>query len=200
MTMLHLVRHGRSRPDPTTPAADWPLHPAAGAGIERLRSSGALPTAARWFASPEPKALATARALTTAAVGVVDGLREAQRGPEWFDDETFKSVVRRSLLEPQIAAHSGWEPASQAQARVAGAVERIAASCPGDALVLVGHGGAWTLLVAALTGQPPDLEAWLSMRMPDHCAIDREDRLVTSAWGAWQTSQDVAHRWEDGRR
>jgi len=29
--------------------------------------------------------------------------------------------------------------------------------------------------VAALT-EPPDLEAWAAMRMPDHCAIRRYDR------------------------
>jgi hypothetical protein len=32
---------------------------------------------------------------------------------------------------------------------------------------LVGHGTAWTLLVAALTGEPPDLARWESLAMPD---------------------------------
>ena len=34
-------------------------------------------------------------------------------------------------------------------------------------VVLVGHGTAWTLLVAELTGEPPDLERWRSLGMPD---------------------------------
>ena len=36
-----------------------------------------------------------------------------------------------------------------------------------DDVVLVGHGTAWTLVVADLTGQPPDLDRWESLAMPD---------------------------------
>jgi broad specificity phosphatase PhoE len=34
-------------------------------------------------------------------------------------------------------------------------------------VVLVGHGTAWTLLVADLTGRDPDLTRWASLGMPD---------------------------------
>jgi hypothetical protein len=34
-------------------------------------------------------------------------------------------------------------------------------------LVLVGHGTAWTVLVAELTGAEPDLARWRAMAMPD---------------------------------
>jgi len=73
--------------------------------------------AERRFCSPEPKAQQTAQLLTDGDVGIVDELREHERGP-------------------------------------------------GD-VVLVGHGTAWTLLVAELTGEPPDLERWRSLGMPD---------------------------------
>ena len=33
--------------------------------------------------------------------------------------------------------------------------------------MLVGHGTAWTLLVAGLTGSEPDLVRWESLGMPD---------------------------------
>jgi hypothetical protein len=36
-----------------------------------------------------------------------------------------------------------------------------------DDVVLVGHGTAWTLVVADLTGQPPDLARWATLAMPD---------------------------------
>jgi broad specificity phosphatase PhoE len=36
-----------------------------------------------------------------------------------------------------------------------------------DDVVLVGHGTAWTVLVAELTGRPPDLARWESLAMPD---------------------------------
>jgi broad specificity phosphatase PhoE len=34
-------------------------------------------------------------------------------------------------------------------------------------VVLVGHGMAWTLLHAVLTGQEPDLDAWARLALPD---------------------------------
>jgi hypothetical protein len=38
--------------------------------------------------------------------------------------------------------------------------------------VLVGHGTAWTLVAADLTGQPPDLERWTSLAMPDVIPVE----------------------------
>jgi broad specificity phosphatase PhoE len=42
-------------------------------------------------------------------------------------------------------------------------------------VVLVGHGAAWTCLVSALRGDPPDLEAWRRLAMPDlvQCEVPR---------------------------
>jgi broad specificity phosphatase PhoE len=42
----------------------------------------------------------------------------------------------------------------------------------GEDLVLVGHGTAWILLAGELTGTPPDLERWTSLRMPDVIEVD----------------------------
>ena len=39
-------------------------------------------------------------------------------------------------------------------------------------VVLVGHGAAWTMLVSELTGRPPDLDRWATLRMPDVIALD----------------------------
>ena len=44
---------------------------------------------------------------------------------------------------------------------------RIADVHRDEEVVLVGHGTAWTLAVAALTGAAPDLERWRTMAMPD---------------------------------
>ncbi|GAB3814686.1 hypothetical protein GCM10028820_11050 [Tessaracoccus terricola] len=40
-------------------------------------------------------------------------------------------------------------------------------------VILVGHGTAWTVLAAALTGDEPDLERWQHLRMPDVITIPR---------------------------
>jgi broad specificity phosphatase PhoE len=47
------------------------------------------------------------------------------------------------------------------------AVEGILDQHPGHDVVLVGHGTAWTLVRSALTGEPPDLDAWVRLSLPD---------------------------------
>ena len=41
-----------------------------------------------------------------------------------------------------------------------------------NSLVLVGHGTAWTLALAALTGAEPDLDRWAALRMPDVWTVE----------------------------
>ena len=43
---------------------------------------------------------------------------------------------------------------------------------PHPPLALVGHGTAWTLLIAELTAGEPDLAAWERMTMPDIAVLD----------------------------
>jgi broad specificity phosphatase PhoE len=190
MPALHLVRHGRVVPD-DGPASGWRLHPEAVSGIADLRASGVLPANARWFSSPEPKAMGTARALTDAAVGLVDGLREMSRPAEsWRPAEEWSLIVRRSMEAPDQPALPDWETGRNTTDRVVGAVRQLRKRCPDDDLVLVGHGTAWTLLVSELTGSPPDFEAWSRLRLPDHCALrwhegDAGYVETSSGWGRW---------------
>lgn len=171
MTTLFLVRHGRPLIDPDRPASEWILDPQGIPSIEELRASGRLPPSARWFSSPEPKAYATARLLTDRPIEVVDDLAEHRRGStEWIDD--FATVVGHAFDRPSVSAWPGWEPLADCRARVTAAVRNILAAVEnpdghvGD-LVLVGHGTAWTVLMSELTGQPPDLDGWRAMAMPD---------------------------------
>lgn len=167
MSTLHLVRHGRPAVVPGTPAAAWDLDPAGYDDVWALRASGRLPVRAAWLSSPEPKALQTAQLLTDADVGVLDDLREHERSGEWVED--FPAAVRRAFAAPEQPAVAGWEPLAVCRARVVAAVRRVldVHAGTGDDVVLVGHGTAWTLVVAELTGRPPDLERWASLAMPD---------------------------------
>ncbi|MCD6638523.1 MAG: phosphoglycerate mutase family protein [Nocardioides sp.] len=160
---LHLVRHGRPLVEPGVPAAQWRLDPAGFDDVWALRAR--MPSRASWFCSPEPKAMETAQLLTDAQVGIVDDLREHERSGAWLDD--FPAAVRRAFAAPDIAAVPGWEPLEACAARVVPAVRRIVELHREDDVVLVGHGTAWTLAVAALTGREPDLEAWAALGMPD---------------------------------
>lgn len=163
MAELTLVRHGRPAIAPALPPHRWELAADSADGIRAIAPVG--DPAAAWFSSPEPKALGTATLLAPATVEVVADLREAERTAAWMDDpEQFRAVVRRAFQRPQAPALPGWEPLASCRARVAAVVRGLLdRSRP---TVLVGHGTAWTLLVAELTGQPPDLDAWAAMPLP----------------------------------
>ena len=169
MRRLHLVRHGRPAIQPERAPSELQLDPSGFAAIAELRSSGRLPTDAVWFSSPEPKALDTARRLTTTEITVVDDLREHERGPTpWFDDlDEWRAVVRRVFAQPDEAALPGWEPLRRTSERAVAAVRRVLTDHPEDEVVLAGHGTAWTALKAELLGTAPDLEAWDRLQMPD---------------------------------
>jgi broad specificity phosphatase PhoE len=170
--VLHLVRHGRPVVERDRPAHEWELDPAGYDDIWALRESGRLPTHAAWFSSPEAKALATAELLTDGQIGVVDGLREHRReSAEWLPD--FDDAVRRAFAVPQAVAVPGWEPLAACRDRLLRAVEPILAACGDDDVVLVGHGTAWTLLVAELSGAEPDLARWRALAMPDLLVVER---------------------------
>jgi broad specificity phosphatase PhoE len=169
--MLHLVRHGRPLVVHDRPAATWELDPAGFDVVWSLRESGKLPEQAAWFSSPEPKAVGTAQLLTEGAVGIVDDLREHIRDScDRIPD--FDSVVRCAFERPDRPAYDGWEPLEACRSRVTNAVGRILSTHPEQEVVLVGHGTAWTLLTAELTGQAPDLDRWASLQMPDLIVID----------------------------
>jgi broad specificity phosphatase PhoE len=161
---LFLVRHGRPLVDRARPAHEWNLDPAYDDDVRALRRR--LPTRARWFSSPEPKAFLTARLLTDEPIEVVADLREHERhSADWLED--FASVVARAFAEPDLPAYDGWVPLEQTRRRVVRAVAELV-DRPGDSdLVLVGHATAWTCLVAALAGRPPDLAVWANLAMPD---------------------------------
>ncbi len=174
---LFLVRHGRSLRDPALVPAAWELDPAGFDAVWALRESGRLPRSAAWFCSSEPKAIATAQLLTEGDVGVVADLGEHRR--ETTDlIEDFAATVREAFAHPDAPAYDGWEPLAACRDRVVPAVRRILDVHAGEDVVLVGHGTAWTLTVAALTGSDPDLDRWADLAMPDLLEVSPD------SWGA----------------
>jgi broad specificity phosphatase PhoE len=167
--VLFLVRHGRPVIDRARPPHEWLLDPAYAEDVRALRP--ALPGRAAWFSSPEPKAISTARLLTDEPVEVVADLREHERhSTDWVED--FQAVVRRAFDRPDVPAHPGWEPLADARRRLVAAASAILDRHPGEDVVMVGHGTAWTLLDAALRHQEPDLDRWARLAMPDVIGCD----------------------------
>jgi broad specificity phosphatase PhoE len=83
--------------------------------------------------------------------------------------------VRRAFADPSVPAHEGWEPLDDCRDRVVPAVRRILDVHGDDDVVLVGHGTAWTVLVAELTGREADLARWESLAMPDLIVVRGTD-------------------------
>jgi broad specificity phosphatase PhoE len=180
---LHLVRHGRSRPDAEQPAERWLLDAAGVPDLRGLAASNRVPSDAPTYSSAEPKALATAHLLAhpgrrvdplrahlcgCGEVGVVEELGEHRRRPRWFDDPgEFRDAVRRAFADPLTPSVPEWEPLADLRDRLVPTARRVLDRHPDRDVVLVGHGTAWTLLVSELTGSAPDLEAWAMLRMPD---------------------------------
>jgi broad specificity phosphatase PhoE len=172
MPALVLVRHGRSAVDTATPPHTWDLDPAGLPDVDALRAR--LPDPAAWYTSPEPKAVGTARRLRGADVPVVPALAEHRREVRWFDDPAaFRDAVRRAFDRPDERSVPEWEPLADLEARLVPAVREILKRHPDEDVVLVGHGTAWTLLRAALSGETPDLDAWAALRMPDAWTLPR---------------------------
>ena len=166
--ILHLVRHGRVMVERGRPAATWSLDPSGFDDVWALRDQ--LPQHAAWFTSPEPRAVETAQLLTDAPVGIIDALREQERGSGWVDD--LPDAVRRAFAHPDEPAAPGWEPVAACRRRVVAAVRPVLAAHPADDVVLVGHGTAWTALVAELSGAEPDLERLLRLASPDVLRVE----------------------------
>ncbi len=191
--LLHLVRHGPSAVDEFAPPHEWGLSPSAPDAVQALHDAGVLPMDALWFTSPEPKALATAMLLHPLGAALLDGLREAERGVGWLADGEFEAAVRRSFDSQDEPGAATWEPLSVTRERVAAtaksALSQAAASGESD-VVLVGHGTAWTLLVAELTGLPADLDSWGRLTMPDYCCLDVDaaTAMLRSSWGGWRAA------------
>lgn len=123
----------------------------------------------------------TAWTLTDAEPRLIEDLREQRRPDSWIDG--FGDLVELSLRFPEIPPARGWETAASVGDRLMSVLSTLPTK--GD-VVLVGHGTAWTILVARLTGAVPDVAAWKSMGFPDHSSI--EDARVVSAWSQWTSA------------
>lgn len=202
MARLHLIRHGRPVVDAHASASAWRLAPDDGPFVT-LAASSEFPRSARWVSSDEPKAVDTARRLrsllelTADDIDQTASLREMHRPAVLADAAAFRRAVEKSVLQVGEPAAAGWETGTSVRDRIyAEAARRCAESDPagsGD-VVLVGHGTAWSLLVAAILDRPVDVAGWQRLRMPDWCVLDVEatdGRLsgsLVADWGAWATA------------
>jgi broad specificity phosphatase PhoE len=163
--MIVLLRHGMPATDPAADPMTWPLS-AAGA-VAAASLAPLLPSGAVLVSSDEPKAAQTLRAAAGGRTVPTDPrLREVHRPPEpWSAD--FR-LARQAYVEGRIPA--GWER----PAAVADRMDAVIATHrrAGVALVVAGHGMAFTVWLArhGLIGDPGAF--WAALRFPDLLAVD----------------------------
>lgn len=189
--MLYLVRHAKTRPDPSRNPAQWDLDAAGEAQKDRM---GALPhwaTAYRICSSTEPKAMLTAAAIRQhhpqlPEVEPVDELRELYKA-SWVGNNEHDAVMARVFAEPDKAVLPGWERAADGLARITACIGRLVAEAEGRDLIVVSHATILSIYLAWLQGQervnPAD---WAAIGFPDYALVDPARRQVLQRFGDWQ--------------
>ncbi|MEP6841984.1 MAG: histidine phosphatase family protein, partial [Pseudolysinimonas sp.] len=152
MTDLYLVRHGETdwnRQRRIQGLTDIPLNDT---GRAQARATGMLLTRRRWdgiYSSPLSRARDTASIIAT-EVGLgeptlVDALIERNYGQaEGLDWQQIETLYPRGTVVP------GRESREQVGARVIPALMDLAAHHPGEALLIVSHGGAIRAVLSAV--------------------------------------------------
>jgi broad specificity phosphatase PhoE len=175
MNRLLLVRHAEPSIDPAVAASEWSL-------AERGVRSASLVAAelARFgptmiIASPERKAIDTARILSDGLglpLEVDNRFSEHGAEPGEFMAEygTFRDLVKRHFDRPDETVMRG-ESSRAAGLRFAEAVQDRLAHSPNDLPVIVSHGRIMSSWLGSLAGSSA-WEIWTGLRMPDLIDVD----------------------------
>jgi broad specificity phosphatase PhoE len=171
MSDLVLVRHAMPAVDPHTSPSTWHLTP-SGRQASRLLARS-LPTDAFVVSSTEPKAVETAQEIQSVTGGAMltdDRFVEVARPDAWLDDHR---ILARSYLTGQ--PHDGWEPHAEVASRFRGAVIQNLERADGQPLVVVTHGQAMTIWLAAEASLGDPAQFWAGLEFPDAWRLSATD-------------------------
>lgn len=188
MPSIFFLTHPEVVIDPAVPVPRWPLSEKGRRRMELFVAEAlrGRDIAAAW-SSDEQKAIDGAEMIAR-SLGVphlIDAeLAENDRSSTgYIAPPEFWEMVDQFFARPDESVR-GWAKARDEQARIVGAVRRVAASEPkGRDLVVVSHGGVGRLLTAHLQNLPigqedapahPGGGCWLE--------IDRDTLAITRSW------------------
>lgn len=159
MTPAFYLSHPEVRIDPAVPVPQWGLSDAGRARVEAVRGRSWLAAVQRIVASEEAKAQETATLIGEAigcAVETGADMGENDRSATGFlPPDEFEAVADAFFAHPDQSTR-GWERASDAQARIVGAVRDALSGQEAVVTLFVGHGGVGTLLACAVRGDAID--------------------------------------------
>jgi broad specificity phosphatase PhoE len=169
--------------DPSVPIESWGLTDAGRRRALAAVPSVRLPRSGRIVSSAERKAVETAdllaRALgtTTTADALLGEIDRSATG--YLEPAEFEEVVDAFFACPTESVR-GWERAVDAQARIVGAVRRLAADS--GELTIVSHGAVGALLLADLQRVP----ITRALDQPGMGSVFSFDATTWRAHGGWQ--------------
>jgi broad specificity phosphatase PhoE len=139
MPRLVLVRHAQVAQDPRMPVEEWTLTEDGAHAAAALRAHPSLTTVSSVWSSPEPKALATARAIAPdVVIRVHPDLRELdRRAVGWVGGHAAYLRLATEILERPDESVYGCESARDAERRMAGAVDQILSDSPDSDVAVV---------------------------------------------------------------
>lgn len=180
------VTHPQVRIDASVPVPKWGL---SETGAARAREAARQTWAGRLgriISSDETKAIETAEILAASsgvAIEVIEGLHENDRSTTGFlPPPEFEKAADEFFARPK-ESFRGWERASDAQARIVAAVEKILAGHISRApIAFVGHGGVGTLLKCHLSGQPIARQADQPPGGGNLFCFSLADRAISCDW------------------
>lgn len=192
--VFHLyLSHPQVLIDPAVPVPNWSLSEKGRTRAEAFAHRPWLRRFGRIVSSTETKAIETAAILET-TLGIRPGslpdMHENDRSSTGFLPPTeFSETADAFFSSPDISVR-GWETATDAQARIVGAVKAALAQQPETPTIFIGHGGVGTLLQCHCAG-------WPIARHYDqidgggcHFAFSLDPRIMHYAWRLMETEPE----------
>ncbi len=154
MTRLWYVTHPEVRLDPHVPVERWGLTDVGRRRAAAMCSQPWLDEVERLVSSGETKALelaAVVAARTGLPIEVRERTGEVDRSATGFIPPDEYAAVSDAWFASPSAHDRGWEPAAAVQRRIVAALEDVMTA--EQPVLVVGHGGAGTLLWCHLAGE-----------------------------------------------
>lgn len=187
MPTVYYFTHTQIRVEPTVPVKDWRLSDEGRARVLRVVNAPWASRVTRVVASSEYRVIETAHifaARRDLPVEIVQQLGESARPLfDFLSVVDLDRTVEAFFARPDESPRPGWEPATDAQRRVAAAVDALLTPKPleGDMLI-VGQGRIGTLLMCHLAGLPISREHFQPTPGGNLFAFDATSRKVLFRW------------------
>jgi len=189
------ITHPQVQIDPSVLVPDWGLSAVGRARAETCARQPWVQRLTRIISSGERKAIETAEILAAAAglrIEIDPSTNENDRSATGFlQPSDFEKAADWFFAHPE-ESYRGWERATDAQARIVGAVDAILATHDANKpIAFIGHGGVGTLLKCHMSGTPISRQKDQPGGGGNLFCFSLADRRISCDWTAmeiWQES------------